>query len=240
MNKIDFSKYLKSTDEYSQIKLTEFQNNLSEQPYFYSSSIDFDSVFQNLLNDPEVDFCLLEFMTNFEFVASDFWQINLKEVKRELKETNKTANAILTALEITPTIAKNATKTLVWYKMYYNAILQKILEENETELGFRFGNDNDFDIIGVTLHKPALLCITSHDFIDSYESDFLEDMGITSEQYKQIFEFPLALLFDVEIHPENKKPPIKKPFLMSLGRDINFMFDYVTKTRFISEHDINS
>lgn len=235
MSKIDFSKYLKSTDEYSQIKLTEFLSNLTNQPYFYNSVIGYKELIENLIDDSQIDFCLLEFQAHFEFVASEIFQIDMEKVKRELKGTDKTANAILTALEITPKLAENPTRTLVWYKVYFNAILKKILETNKIELGISFSNNINSPIIGAIIHKPALLKITSSDLIDSYESIFLEELGITSEQYKQIFEFPFALLFDVEIFPENKKPPIKKPFLMSLGRDIYFMFDSVTKHRFTNQ-----
>ncbi|MBA5628704.1 hypothetical protein [Moheibacter lacus] len=243
MSKIDFSKYLKSTDEYSQIKLTEFVTNLNEQPYFYNSVIEHKTLIENLIDDSEVDFCLLEFQSHFDIVASDLFQIDLNEVKNELRRNNKTANAILTAFEITPRLAEKATRTLVWYKMYFKAILQKILDVDVLHHDFIFGCDihDDDDVLengkfaDIFIHKPALLQITSVDFIDSYESILLEELGITPEEYKQIFEFPFALLFDVGIKIEGQKNLIRKPFLMSMGRDLFFMFDSVTKHRFTNE-----
>lgn len=188
MSKLIFKNRLKSTDEYSEQKLSEFLSKMSDFPYFYQDSLDYRLQIDMFLQDQEVDFCLIEYQIHFDQISSEIFGIDCARIQNELNQ-----------------------------KLFYDEILRQILEKEENLLETHkiLGKKPAKHL---TINKPALLRInlTNDEYLQILNANsdiILTELKLTSEEFTKIVPKPFALLFDITIGFEGEQT-IKIPFLM--------------------------
>lgn len=227
-----FLKYLESTDEYSQMKLTEFLEKINDFSCFYYDFLDIDLPLDCFFEDQEVDFFLVDYLTHFEMMASNFFKIDTQKILSESSDAIELKAFRWKNIEQFP--AHFNVSAIAKYQVYYQQILQQILEKETTVLDLT-PELTKKHVRKISFNQAALLHFSaSADYpkmLQRFETILKEDFTLTPEEFMKVFDKAFALLFDMTIEFSNDKT-IVKPILLTMDIRI-FDSTPIVKHRFI-------
>lgn len=237
MSKIKLTKKLSATTVYSKRKLVEFLENLRDEPYFLTD-FELQPLIENLLQEWDVDFCLIECHGQFEQIVSNLFAINTLEIIDELAEKDHSmkifkelygildlGEALFEAFVLSGKYSKETDLKKVWQegiKKIYKTLHKKIQKKEETTFTLQLSNGKNANI---SIGKPAIFHLKLNKqlykiYLDNYAFYFHENHLLLGEEYFNIHNKAFVLFFEVSIQLEGFEQPLKKPFLMMIDREL--------------------
>jgi len=205
MSKLPLKEILRPVDQKSEKRLNQFLDGLTNLSYFYLGN-EFPSIVESILEDQNVDFCILEFENALGGHAENFWNIEAAPIKKKIA-SNKELNP--SGKIFNPDDFYEKPKLI---SAYHNALIDAILNtkgETKTHMYAYM-----LEKVNITISNTVLLEIDTRDF-DYFDELYFADNVL----YKDVLK-PFTFLFDMEMEFEESKKTVKKPFLMTFDRDL--------------------